>query len=175
MPRARRAFISLLIALSAMPMLAAPASAESPVLIAELEGQPIPATSAGDYYCHDFDYPVIHCFRTADALERSVEGLTAVVGADSATIAGTTAVSYVKIYDYASYAGNYAYISQDYSQLGDIGWNDRISSYIALNSETGAFYTNAGFGGTIDYFCCNQGVASLSSTFNNQISSVRRT
>ena len=143
-------------------------------LTAHLEGAPIPATSAGSYFCHDFTYPVIECFHTGDALEAAVALLLDGTAAELSAM-GITATSYVKVYEYGAYAGNYAYLSQDYSYLGDIGWNDRISSYIALNSETGAFYTNAAYGGTIDYFCCNQNVANVGSTFDNQISSVRRT
>ncbi len=173
---ARFALILVIISVGLPNVVFAGETVESPVLVAELEGVPIPATAAGEYFCHDFDYPLIRCFRSGDALEAAVEarGVTTTLGSETLDLS-TTAVSYVKIYDYTSYAGSYAYISQDYSYLGDIGWNDRISSYIALNSETGAFYTNGGYGGTIDYFCCNEGVPSLSSTFNNQISSVRRT
>ncbi len=160
---------------------AAPARAEdettnAEILVAELEGMPIPATSAGDYFCHDFDYPVIHCFRTEAALEAAVStSLSSAVAESSDGTLTIAAVSYVRVWEYASYAGNNAYLSQDYSNLADIGWNDRISSYWALNSETGAFYTDGAYGGYIDYFCCNQKVASLDSTFDNRISSVRRT
>ncbi len=146
------------------------------ILVAELEGMPIPVTSVGDYFCHDFDYPVIHCFRTEAALEEAVSNaLSSAVAESSDGTLTIAAVSYVRVWEYASYAGNNAYLSQDYANLADIGWNDRISSYWALNSETGAFYTDGFYGGYIDYFCCNEKVSSLSSTFDNRISSVRRT
>jgi len=47
-------------------------------LRAELDGRPIPPTDAGNYHCHDFDYPLIRCYRTAaeleDAVARRAEG-----------------------------------------------------------------------------------------------------
>ena len=171
--RVQRILASLLLGLVISQSLPEGANADSAIFVADLEGTPIPATSVGDYYCHDFDYPFVHCFATAVRLEKVVEG---VLGPSSdPSVLGAAAVSYVKIYDYASYAGSLAYISQTYGNLGDIGWNDRISSYIALNRETGAFYTDSWYSGSIDYFCCNQGVASLSSTFDNRITSVKRT
>lgn len=174
MSRLRLAGCSLTVAMVLATMLGGPASARTPELLADLDGLAIEPRTAGLYYCHDFDHPVIHCFRTAASLEAAVSLRTA-APLEPNGVNGALAVSYVRVFDYATYAGPYAYLSQDYSRLSDIGWDNKISSYIALNSETGAFYTNAGWGGSVDFFCCNEGVSSLSSTFNNQISSARRT
>ena len=170
--RVTRSLIALVAVLAISQATTPTASAGDPLLVAELEGGPIAATSVGDHYCHDFDYPVIRCFWTEDALEQAVSSRLATTVGDTVTV---LAVSYVRVFEFASYAGHSAYLSQDYAVLGDIGWNDRISSYWALNSETGAFYTDTVYSGTIDYFCCNQSVGSLSSTFDNRISSVKRT
>lgn len=151
------------------------------ILFADLEGAPIPATAVGKHYCHDFDWPAIHCFRAPAALEAAVrryldhyepatdDRSSAQVSGDSMAVLAT---KYVKVFQYATFAGSLAYLSQDYSNLHDIGWGDRISSYIVYNSASGEFYTNPGWGGAIDYFCCNQAVGSLSSTFDNQISAL---
>lgn len=172
----RRVFISLacgLVLSQALPSVAQAQSPEVPTLVADLEGTPIPATSAADYHCHDFDYPLIHCFSTSEALEASVSGWAS--GTDAADTASLLAVDYVRIYEFASHGGTSFIVSQDYSNLGTIGWNNRISSYRGLNLETGSFYTDTVYAGTIDSFCCNESVTSLSSTYDNQFSSVKRT
>lgn len=150
---------------------AAPASRAT----ADLEGEPLAATSAGDHFCHDFDWPRIHCFRTAQALDAGVQhwlrprvdGPEAIREEFTASVAAS---GYVKIFQYGLYAGNLAYLSRDYSNLDEIGWGDKISSYIVYNSAAGEFYVNPGYGGAIDYYCCNQSVAALSSTFDNKFS-----
>ena len=53
-------------------------------------------------------------------------------------------------------------------------WNDRISSYIARNWETGSFYTDWFYGGTQWNFCCNSSVYDLGG-YSNTFSSVKRT
>lgn len=167
------AFLVALVSTLAPSTSSAASSVES-ALIADLEGVPIAATSVSSYFCHDFDHPLIHCFRTADRLEGDVAARTG--GAPFALGQTTiTAVAYVRIYDLSSYAGAYATLSADYTHLSSIGWANRISSYKGLNSESGAFYTNTTYSGSLDQFCCNQAVPTLSSTFDNQIDSVRRT
>ncbi len=141
--------------------------------VADLEGDPIALADAGAFHCHDLDHPAIHCFRSADALESAVAAAAAQQAADPVALGGT-AVAYVRIFEHSSFSGASAYLSQDYGNLGTIGWNDRISSYLVLNSETGAFHTATSYGGTTDYFCCNESVGSLGS-LDNTFSSVRRT
>jgi hypothetical protein len=154
--------VAVLVALSA-PMstlgLGKPGSAP---LVADLEGQPLELARVGTLYCHDFDFPRIHCFRTAAALTTAVTPVLA-----------TSSVNYVLIFDYTTYAGAYMYISQDYSILAVIGWNDRISSFKAVNSQSGTFYGDWLYGGSQYGFCCNQNVSSLGS-YNDTFSSVAR-
>jgi hypothetical protein len=131
-------------------------------LRADLDGQAIELAKVGDYYCHDFDYPAIHCFSDAKNLESSL----------SATLAAT-AVTYVVIYEFGTYQGAYMYVSQDYSILGYIGWNDRISSFRGVNSQAGVFWTDWLYTGTRYAFCCNVQVPSLGG-YDNTFSSVFR-
>jgi len=131
-------------------------------LSADLDGLPLPLNEVANWYCDDFSYPAIHCFRDENDL-----------AAREAAILATTAVSYVTIYDYAWYAGPYMHVSEDYTALVFIGWDDRISSYKGRNSEDGHFYVDWFYGGTGYYFCCNQQAASLGS-FDNQFSSIHR-
>jgi hypothetical protein len=156
----------LLIAASIAPISVAAAGPKEDRLRAFLDGKPIPLGEVGEHYCHDFDYPEIQCYSTAAELE----GTTA--SPEMAALAA--GVTYVTVYDYTLYAGSYMHISQDYWSLSTIGWNDRISSYIARNYETGSFWTDWFYGGTRWNFCCNSSVSDLGG-FSNTFSSVFRT
>jgi hypothetical protein len=137
-------------------------------ITATLDGKPIDPTQAGRYYCHDFEYPVIRCYASAARLE------SAVSSGDGGRAALASDVRYMTVYDYASFAGAYAHLSQDYEGLWAIGWNDKISSFRVQNSQSGKLYTDWYASGAVLNFCCNSQVTSLSSTFNNNISSVYR-
>jgi hypothetical protein len=80
----------------------------------------------------------------------------------------------VTIWDGAAFSGAFMNVSQDYSVLATIGWNDKISSFKGRNSETGTFYTDWFYGGSFWAFCCNAQLSSLGS-YNNTFSSVLRT
>jgi hypothetical protein len=130
---------------------------------ATLDGRPIPLVDVAKYYCDDFAYPVITCSMSADLIEARL----------SASLAAT-ALDYVTIYDAPTFGGAWMNVSQDYSGLWSIGWNDRISSFKARNSETGRFWTDWFYSGTWYGFCCNQQLASLGA-YDNTFSSVIRT
>jgi hypothetical protein len=129
-------------------------------LQADLDGVPIEVKSVGAYFCHDFAYPRIHCFSRAANLEAAV-----------APIVATSGVNFVAGFDYTSFQGPYMYFSQNYSVLATIGWNDRISSFIALNGQSGRFWTDWFFSGSPYGFCCNQQIPSLGS-YDNTFSAV---
>jgi len=147
---------------SAGPPSDAGGGGETPRVTVDLDGRPIDAGRAAEFYCHDFDYPAIHCYRDSADLEAS-----------TAVTLAAAAVDYVVVFDYTWFAGPYMYISQDYTALVFLGWNDRISSFMARNSQRGYLWTDWFYSGTGYYFCCNQQVASLGS-FNNTFSSVHR-
>jgi hypothetical protein len=168
---ARRPTLVVLL-LVAMTLPASPALATQPrsPITADLDGTAIALVDVGKYHCYDFDVPVIHCFATAAALERTLGRLSGGHGQ-----LALTATDYVVIYEHASYGGASMYLSQDYSALAAIGWNDRISSFRALNGETGSFHWDWFYGGGTSWdFCCNQNVSSLG-IWNDNISSVNRT
>jgi hypothetical protein len=165
----RTALRSLGVLVTAMLLLGVPAvraGAPGSGLSADLDGKAVPLTEVGRLRCHDFDYPRIHCYSSDAAIGAAVE---AALGTDSATSA-----SYVLIYDGSSFNGSYMYVSQDYVALFVIGWNDRISSFKAINGQSGALFTDWYYGGSSWSFCCNQQVASLGG-FNDSFSSVQRT
>jgi len=140
--------------------LAAPQA--QPTLSATLDGRPLKLANVADWYCDDFSYPVITCF--SDPRNLSTR--------DTAILASSS-IEYVTIYDFTTYTGSFMHVSQDYTVLATIGWNDRISSFIARNSLDGHFFTDWFYGGTGYYFCCNQNVPSLGS-FDNTFSSVHQ-
>ena len=154
------ALASVLLALGPGP--AVSAQSMNPLLTADLDGRIIALSDVGRLMCEDFDFPRIHCFtREAD------------LSAEVTPILSTTAVNYVVVFENPLYSGAYMYMSQDYTILAFIGWNDRISSFKAQNNERGNFWTNWFYGGTRYDFCCNQNVAGLDS-FNDTFSSVKR-
>jgi len=169
---------AVILALAGLISSSAPAAAASPpavVITADLEGQPIAVAQIPSYYCHDRDFPRIHCFRTAPVLELARAALQPQGTAGLASPAPAAAADYATIYALPGHAGSYTVLSQNYDALAVIGWNDRIQSFTGLNSASGAFYTDWFAGGYRLTFCCNAYVSSLSSTFNNAVSSAYRT
>jgi hypothetical protein len=165
-------------------ILPAPAVAANPTIRADLEGRPIPAAQVGDWYCHDFDYPLIHCFETGAELDAAVASLGYEPLGPGASIdarlspispAGVLAISYVRVFVDASYFGSSAYFSVNYPNLGLIGWNDKISSFIGLDSATGQFREDINYVGFIYGWCCNSAVPYVGDSSNDRFSSVRRT
>lgn len=161
--RARRfgpiLFASLLIAAAAAPV-DGRTQDKTPKLTADLDGKPIALAEVGNWYCHDFDYPAIHCFSDP----------TDVMGSSDVALAAA-GVNYVIVYEFTTYQGGYMYMSENYSILSLIGWSDRISSFQVVNGMSGAFWTDWLYTGTRYNFCCNQGVGSLGA-FNDTFSSV---
>lgn len=162
--RRTRHFAPILVA--ALLVMAATAPVEGrvvsgePKLTADLDGKPIELVEVGNWYCHDFDYPAIHCFSNSKDVMASPQ--VALAAAD---------VNYVIVYEFTTFQGGFMYMSQNYSILGLIGWSDRISSFQVTNSMSGAFWTDWLYTGTRYNFCCNQSVGSLGS-FNDTFSSV---
>jgi hypothetical protein len=139
---------------------------------ASLDGKPIPLGDVGRHYCHDFAYPEIRCFSSAAGLEASTADALALESPGDGMMAASGA-PYVTIYDYTFYQGSYMHLSEDYWALSLIGWNDRVSSFIGRNWESGAFWTDWFYGGPRYYFCCNWAVSSLG-VYDNAFSSVLR-
>lgn len=167
-----RAALVLLAAVLLVPPATVTAAEAPTVVTADLAGRPIELEGVAGYHCHDLDFPRIHCFDSARARDAA---LALEAGAASLSPLGVTAVSYVVVYEHASYGGASLVVSEDYTSLTFIGWNDRISSFKAQNGETGSFWWDWFYGGGMPYtFCCNQNVANLG-TWNDNISSIQRT
>jgi len=143
-----------------------PLRASEPI-VADLDGRPIRTTEVGSHNCHDFEFPRIHCFETVDALDLSV----ARYGAGPLT--APAGVTYVRIWEHESYAGSSAYLSNNYADLGTIGWNDKITSFKSFNAQSGAFYEHNSYAGLVYSFCCNTSVWNVGGSYNDRFSSVR--
>ena len=174
MGRLRRLSIAEALALGALCMMAPAIQAKQPELRADLDGRPIDPAQASSYYCHDFDFPQIHCFSTPSDLEAAVAE-SGQLSSQGVVVAAVSAYDYVTVYSSPSYAGSFAHLSQNYDALATIGWNDMISSYKARNSRTGTFYEHWFAGGAKKTFCCNQNVPSLAAGVDNTFSSVYQT
>jgi hypothetical protein len=163
------AIIGLVIGIGLLLPMPVFAASPSGGLRADLDGRALDPVKVGRYYCQDFDYPDIHCFSTPAALEASVSPILS-----AASLSTATAVNYVIVYEFTSFQGAYMYMSEDYSILGWIGWNDRISSFKGLNSQSAVFWTDWLYSGTRFSYCCNVQYISLGS-YDNTFSSVFRT
>jgi hypothetical protein len=151
------------IVMAGLPEVAAADGDNGVTLSAYLDGKPIPLADVSRYYCDDFSFPVIQC---------SVSPLVMATRSTLTTL--LTNVDYVTVWDQPSFSGVYMNISQDYAVLATIGWNDRISSFKARNSETGSFFVDWFYGGSTWSFCCNTQQPTLNG-YDNTFSSVQRT
>lgn len=151
--------IGVLFVAAAMPIQARSVGAAEG-LTAYLDGKPIEPVQVGNWYCHDFDYPAIQCFSDPKELGGSAKASMA-----------AASVTYVTVYEFTTYQGAFMHMSENYSMLSLIGWNDRISSFAVKNSQSGAFWTDWLYSGTRYNFCCNSSVGSLGG-YNDTFSSV---
>lgn len=131
-------------------------------IVAFLDGKPLSVKLVANYSCDDFAFPVITC---------STQAATIQARASLALLAG---VDYVTMWDQPNFGGGSMNVSQDYATLVTIGWNDRVSSFKARNSETGRFTVDWFYGGTNWSFCCNSQLYGLGA-YDNTFSSVQRT
>lgn len=160
-PRAPARLAALVVWALAIPTPTWAASGQ-PGINADLDGRPIELRDATRYHCQDLDYPRIHCFRSESARDASAASLLAATG-----------VTYVIVWENPSYQGASLIVSQDYTQLVTLFWNDRISSFKAKNGLYGRFWTDWFYGGTAYYFCCNQNIPTLG-PYNDTFSAVQQ-
>ena len=78
---------------------------------------------------------------------------------------------YVIVFEHGQYAGASMSLSQDYSYLGTIGWNDKISSFKSFGAS-GKFWENAPSGGFAYFFGSTTWVAYVGDQFNDRFSAL---
>lgn len=141
-------------------------------------GHTIVPTLASHYFCHTRDYPVVRCFDSQAAVEADL-GLTEPLGSgqaseSTATSGGMTQasqVAYTIAYTNSYYGGTALTVYGAVSALGDIGWNDTISSFKSVNCGIPRYYVNAGYSGSYWQNGCNVWSPDLAS-YNDTFSSV---
>jgi hypothetical protein len=136
-------------------------------LRATLDGKAISLKAAGSLSCHDLDYPVLTCFRTAVELEAALKA----PARGSGITALTLDAGYVVVYEHGQFGGAAQALSQDYSYLGTIGWNDRVSSLKSFGAS-GHFTENSPTGGFTYYFGTSTQVAYVGDTYNDKFSAL---
>jgi hypothetical protein len=185
-PRVRTLWTAMVVLGAVWVSAVSSVAATPPTIRADLEGRPIAPAEVGEWYCHDFSYPAIHCFTSEAELDAAVSALGyeplvgggragSSAGGSTVSPAGVLSLNYVHVYVDANYAGYSAYFSANYPDLGLIGWDDRISSFVALNSLAGEFRDLVNYGGFNYGFCCNSQVYYVGDAYNDRFSSVRHT
>jgi len=152
-------------------VLASPRDSGVSRIVADVEGQPLRPALIPTLYCHDFDFPAIHCFRSPARLEADKAQRRELRSEVSLSFG---VADYVTIFDGANFTGGYMDVSQNYDALFWVGWNDRISSFKVRNSASGSFWTDWYRSGTGRSFCCNANVSSLPAGQNDAWSSLYR-
>ncbi len=132
-----------------------------------LDGRPITLEEAAAHSCHDFDYPVLTCYRTSAEMEQ----VAAARFTADAIASAAAATGYVVVFEHGAYGGASRTISQSYGYLGDIGFNDKISSFKSYGA-TGRFFDNAPPGGLAYSFSGSTWVTYVGDIYNDKFSSV---
>jgi hypothetical protein len=163
--RTRAAGIAVLVAVIGFATAGATFAGDG--LRATLDGRPIPISRVGQLNCHDFDYPVIRCFSSPDALSADIESRLS----SSATGAFLLLSGFVTAYEHDNYGGASISLSTDQPSLSSIGWNDRISSFKSFGA-TGRFREDSPAGGFTYVFGATAQVSSLGGTYNDKFSAL---
>ena len=139
---------------------------------AVMDGKPITLEQARSLSCHDFDFPVLTCFATSQEMEAAAAAKAqAHTRQASGSVEYVTTTGYVIVYVDGAYGGASRAISQDYSYLGDIGWNDVISSLRSYGAS-GRFFEHAPPSGLVYYFYSTTQVSYVGDIYNDKFSSV---
>ena len=112
---------------------------------AVLDGLPIAIGDISRYHCHDRAFPLIRCFH--DSASRDLDEQTAPALKQSAGLSGTV-TPYVRWYADGGLLGPSFSASIPYANLGDVGWNDAISSFSTYPGGHPRWSQDIGSGGT---------------------------
>jgi hypothetical protein len=162
--RAALVRVFIVLTVSSLATCLVPASAAAAGITAELDGRSLPVAAINKFHCEVLDYPRVHCFRSEAARDAKV--LSAIRGP------AAVPTGYVTAWQDASFGGPSVTLTTDVSNLGSIGWNDRITSFKAVSGASGRFYEHAGYGGIYYAFCCGAQVSNVGQTYNDKFSSL---
>ena len=171
----RRLGLAVVLALGSVYLVTPGVQAQQPEVRADLDGRPINPARSSSYFCHDFDFPQIHCFSTPGRLE------AAMAQPASASLQGGLAAAfgpndYVTVYSSrpAMRARSPTCPRTTTSWPRSAGMTR--SAHIGHGTtEKGPSIEHWFAGGSTKKFCCNQNVPSLPAGVDNSFSSVYQT
>ncbi len=186
--RARRPFslpscslgvgLALLLTLGSITSVqAAGTSAATPAIQAEADGHAIALADVSRYHCHDLASPLIRCFATAaarDADEAAMVRALSPGGTLTTDASAATTSAYVRWYLDANYGGPSFDAFLAYRDLGTIGWNDKISSFMTYAGGHPRWWKDIGFAGVSWDWGAGVSVPNVGTAANDQFSSVER-
>lgn len=137
----------------------------------------IPLEDVSRYHCHDGQYPLIRCFdtsdeRDADVGEQPAKDLASFVEADGFDLS-LTVVAYVTFWEHAAYGGASYTASQPNPNLGEYGWNDKVTSFMSLNGQRPKWWEHANYGTPAWRWSAGAWVSNVGSGANDTFSSVQ--
>jgi hypothetical protein len=130
-----------------------------------LDGEPVSVRQAGQHHC--IAGVRLECYSSHTARDRALHAARE----NAASGASALTSGYVIAYVDASFGGASIVLTQDYSDLSTIGWNDKISSYKVFTSLTGSFWTAANYSGVRQTYCCFTNVSYVGNSVNDTFSS----
>ncbi len=124
-------------------------------------------------HCHDDNYPEIRCFATAAARDADIAVLQAQWAVEAAAgLLTPLLTNYATWYQDQNYGGYTYTTAVAWSNLGDIGWNDMITSFKSLNGGQPKWYVDINYGGAATYWSAGAWVSNVGSGWNDSFSSV---
>lgn len=121
---------------------------------------------AASLHCHDLEVGIVRCFTTdAEMLDAAAK----VFADQGSRELGLLLAGYVVVYEHVNWDGASRTLSQDYPNLGSIGWNDKISSLTSYGA-TGRFREHSPAAGFIYSYTPNTDVTYLPSPYNDAFS-----
>jgi hypothetical protein len=114
---------------------------------------------------------VLTCFASAAEMEEAAAARASSGAKASDAPLAPAATVYVIVYVDGAYSGAARALSQDYTYLGTIGWNDVISSLRSYGA-TGHFWENAPSGGFEYLFYPTTQVSYVGDYYNDKFSAL---
>lgn len=171
----------VLVLVSVSSVQAAATPADPPAMRAELGGRAISLGDVSRFHCHDLASPLIRCFETPAERDADEAAMAVAMLADRPGALGTTGSTYpyVRWYLDANYGGPSFDASVAYADLGTIGWNDKISSFLTYSGGTYSgghprWWRDVGFAGVSWDWGVGVSVSYVGDAANDQFSSVER-
>lgn len=158
-------------AMLVVALAAVPGSLGASGIRATLDGRPITLERAATLSCHDFDFPVMTCFETASELQATAQVRAGRSTQSKEATSQVAATGYIVVFEHGAYAGAAQALSVNYSYLGSIGWNDKISSLKSYGAS-GRFYEHSPGSGLVYYFGTASQITYVGDAYNDKFSAL---